>query len=151
MSANKEPLNDEAAREAADKLYGAYGDAEPNIKCFLAGAAWQASRHVIAGGEGIYAIAQRNAVALENCTRRLNEQDTNVAVLAEEIVGLRAEAASLREALAFAQLAMNHALELGYLGDGSTRGLVFDAVEKARKALTPPSGTEPAAGKGGEE
>lgn len=32
----------EKLAETADDLYGEYGDAEPNIKCFKAGAEWAA-------------------------------------------------------------------------------------------------------------
>ena len=41
----------------------------------------------------------------------------------------------LREALSECELSMNHALELGYCGEGSTRGMIEDALKKARKAL----------------
>ena len=40
----------------------------------------------------------------------------------------------LRDAAEFAVMTIEHAVELDYLGEGSTRGMALDAVEKLKKA-----------------
>jgi hypothetical protein len=41
----------------------------------------------------------------------------------------------LQEALVFAEMTINHAVELGYVGEGSTRAMCLDALAKAKGAL----------------
>jgi hypothetical protein len=40
----------------------------------------------------------------------------------------------LIDAAEFALVTLDHAIELGYLGEGSTRGMAQDAIDKLKKA-----------------
>ncbi len=74
----------------------------------------------------------RDELSHEKATRRQYSKDYDAR--GEIITQLKAENAKLREALEFSVMAIEHAIHLGYVGEGSTLGMFKDALEKAAKA-----------------
>ena len=79
---------------------------------------------------------QFNEIAIDNKLRSRVAEALQSAYAAGH-ADLLAENARLREACDFAHTTLEHALHLGYLGEGSTMGMAKDAIEKIDKALNP--------------
>jgi hypothetical protein len=77
-----------------------------------------------------------------DCQTRISQLEQTNSELGDETVRLNqciedmnTANQSLREALEFCHMAIDHALTLGYCGEGSTKGICEDAVKRAETAL----------------
>ena len=73
---------------------------------------------------------------LEKETTKLREDNKDLLSVLESYKRIKnTDINKLTKALEFARTTINHALYLGYCGEGSTKGMCEEAVKKANEAL----------------
>ena len=97
--------------------------------------------------EALRVVACQTGQTVTEClfhrtVRERDEARLEAAKWSEVAIAGRETCYELREALDFAHTTMNHALELGYCGEGSTKGMVEDAIDRIEKVLPDTSSGE---------